>query len=370
MPRPRKPHLVRELSRHGAVVWYFRRDHGPRIRLKGAYGSPEFIAAYDAAARGKRLDPPSCVEKSAKGMLAWLIGQYMRSGPWAAFKPATRRQRENIFRHVIAKAGSEPYAAITRRTMVMSRDAAKATPAQANNMLKTMRGLFAWAISADLMETNPVKGVPFLKVEGEGFHAWTDEELDRYEAAYPLGTRERVAYAVLLYTGQRRGDVVKMGRQHVKDGVLTLRQEKTGMEVHLPILQPLREALLAGPTGDLAFIAGVNGRPMVKESFGTWFREVCDRAGVPDCSAHGLRKAGARRAAENGATTAELNAIFGWTGAKMASFYSGTANRRRLADGAMDKLLPSAPEDRQKERNGDSLFPHLISGAGSGAKKP
>ena len=93
----------------------------------------------------------------------------------------------------------------------MSRDAAKATPAQANNMFKTMRGLFAWAISADLMETNPVKGVPFLKVEGEGFHAWTDEELDRYEAAYPFGTRERVAYAVLLYTGQRRGDVVKMG---------------------------------------------------------------------------------------------------------------------------------------------------------------
>jgi integrase len=352
MPRPRKPRLVKEINRHGTVVWYYRDNHGPRIRLRGAYGSPEFIAAYDAAARGERLDPPSSAEKSAKGSLAWLIGQYMRSGPWAAFKPATRRQRENIFRHVVAKAGNKPYAAISRKTMVMSRDAAKSTPAQANNMLKVMRGLFAWAISVDLMEANPVEGVPFLKVEGEGFHPWTDEELDRFEATYPLGTRERVAYAVLLYTGQRRGDVVRMGRQHVRDGVLTLRQEKTGMEVHLPILKPLAEALGAGPTGDLAFIAGVNGRPMVKESFGTWFRGACNRAGAPNCSAHGLRKAGARRAAENGATAAELNAIFGWTGARMASLYTASADRKRLAGGAMGKLEKNEMETSYSRTSG------------------
>ena len=202
--------------------------------------------------------------------------------------------------------------------------------------------------------------MPFLKVESEGFHPWTDEELDRFEAAYPLGTRERVAYAVLLYTGQRRGDVVRMGRQHVKDGVLTIRQEKTGMEVHLPILKPLREALAAGPTGDLAFIAGSRGEPMVKESFGNWFRTVCNRAGVPDCSAHGLRKAGARRAAENGATTAELNAIFGWTGAKMASFYTASADRRRLAGGAMGKL--------EKNETETSYSRTSVQGAGSKAK--
>jgi integrase len=189
------------------------------------------------------------------------------------------------------------------------------------------------------LEVNPAKDVPFLKVEGGGFHAWTDEELDRFEATYPLGTRERLAYAVLLYTGQRRGDVVRMGRQHIdKDGCIALKQEKTGMDVTLPILKPLREALDAGPTGDLAFIVGARGLPMTKEAFGNWFRVVCNAADVPDCSAHGLRKSGARRAAEQGATTAELNAIFGWTGAKMASLYTESADRKRLAKGAMSKL--------------------------------
>ena len=207
--------------------------------MRGAYDSPEFLAAYDAAAEGKRLEPKR--ETGAKGTLKWLIEQYQRSGKWAEFKPATRKQRENIFRHVIAKAGDKPYAAISRKTMVESRDAAQATPAQANVMLKVMRALFDWAIDAEHIETNPAKGVPFLKVKGDGFHAWTDEEMDRFEATYPLGTRERVAYAVLLYTGQRRGDVVRMGRQHVRDGILTIRQEKTEMEVNLPILRPWRK---------------------------------------------------------------------------------------------------------------------------------
>jgi integrase len=193
--------LVKQINRHGTVVWYYRDGHGPRIRLRGAYGSPEFLAAYDAAHEGKRLDPPR--EKGVKGTLKWLIEQYQRSGPWAAFKPATRRQRENIFAHVISKAGDRPYAAISRKTMVESRDAAKATPAQANVMLKVMRGLFDFAIEAGHLEANPAKDVPFLKVASEGFHAWSDEELDRFEAAYPLGARERLAYAVLLYTGQR-----------------------------------------------------------------------------------------------------------------------------------------------------------------------
>jgi len=359
MPRPRKPHLVKQFNRHGTLVWYYRDGHGPRIRLKGAYGSPEFLAAYDAAARGERLEAPQA-NKGAKGSLKWLIEQYMRSGLWATFKPATRRQRETIFRHVIAKAGDKPFIAISRKTMAESRDAAKATPAQANVMLKVMRGLFGWAIEAGHMAENPVKDVQFLKMDGGGFPAWSEDQLDRFEATYSLGTRERLAYAVLLYTGQRRGDVVRMGRQHVKDGVLMIRQEKTGVEVHLPILKPLAEALAAGPTGDLAFIVGVRGQPMTKEAFGTWFRKVCNQAGVPDCSAHGLRKAGARRAAEQGATTAELNAIFGWTGAKMASLYTESADRKRLAKGAMGKL------EKNEKRTSYSLT--SLQGEGLAAK--
>src|SRR3977135_592665 len=89
--------------------------------------------------------------------------------------------------------------------------------------------------------------------------------------------------------------------------------------------------------GDLAFVATPTGGPMTKESFGNWFRLACKAAGVPG-AAHGLRKAGATRAANNGATEAELEAIFGWRGGRMASLYTRQADRVRLARHAMGKL--------------------------------
>jgi integrase len=142
---------------------------------------------------------------------------------------------------------------------------------------------------------------------------------------------------VLLYTGLRRGDAVRIGKQHVRDGVATIRTQKTGTEVHLPILPELQEAIDHGPTADLAFICGSNGKPMTKESFGNAFSDACRAAGV-NKSAHGLRKIGATRAANNGATVAALNSIFGWSGSKMASLYTANADRARLSREHMDKM--------------------------------
>ena len=253
------------------------------------------------------------------------------------------------------------FAAITRKDVVASRDAAKATPTQANVTLKVMRGLFQWAVDAGHMDENPARAVAFLKVESDGFHTWSEEELDRFEAAFPLGTRERLAYSVLLYTGQRRGDVVRMGRQHIgKDEYLHVKQEKTGEELYLPILNPLRAALETGPTGDLAFIVGANGLPMTKESFGNFFSDACRKAKVPG-SAHGLRKAGATRAAEQGATHEDLKAIFGWTTSKMVDVYVRKADQRRLASAAMTKL--------EKNEAGPPYALTSVQGEGTAAKR-
>jgi integrase len=142
---------------------------------------------------------------------------------------------------------------------------------------------------------------------------------------------------VLFYTGLRRGDAAILGRQHVRDGVIVTRTEKTRQTVTIPLLPELAEIIAATRTGDLALIATNNGRPMTKESFGNWFRNACRAAGVPG-TAHGLRKAGATRAANNGATEAELEAIFGWRGGRMASLYTRHADRTRLARQAMEKM--------------------------------
>ena len=144
-----------------------------------------------------------------------------------------------------------------------------------------MRGLFRWALDAEIVAVDPTAGVKNpQRPKNGGFEAWTEDDVAAYEARWPAGTKERVWLAVLLYTGLRRGDAVVIGRQHVRDGVATLRTEKTGTEVNIPILPILSEALAVGPTGDLAFIVGENGRPLTKESFGNMFRAACNEAGV------------------------------------------------------------------------------------------
>jgi integrase len=140
---------------------------------------------------------------------------------------------------------------------------------------------------------------------------------------------------VLLYTGLRRGDAVRLGKQHVKAG--EIKTEKTGQIVPVQILPVLAKTLGVGPTGDLTFIVGERGQPFTKESFGNLFRDACRAAGVPG-SAHGLRKIAATRAANAGASEATLEAIFGWSGGRMASLCTRKANRKRLAREGMHKL--------------------------------
>lgn len=167
----------------------------------------------------------------------------------------------------------------------------------------------------------------------------TEEHVAAYERRWPIGTRQRVWLDVLLYTGLRRGDAVRFGRQHVRDRIGAIKTEKSGftVTVTLPILPVLAETLSEGPCGDLTFIAGARGEPLTKESFGNLFRLACKAAGVPG-SAHGVRKIAATRAANRGATVAQLEAIFGWTGGTMASLYTRSADRQRLAIEAMHKL--------------------------------
>jgi len=180
--------------------------------------------------------------------------------------------------------------------------------------------------------------------QSDGFAPWSEDDIAAYESRWPIGTRQRVWLDVLIYTGLRRGDAVRFGRQHVRNGVGTIKTEKTGTEVTLPILPVLDATLKAGPCGDLTFIAGENGRPLTKESFGNLFRKACRDAGLHNRSAHGLRKSAATRAANAGATVAELEAIFGWQGGTMAALYTRAADRRRLAQGAMHKLARTSDE--------------------------
>ena len=160
MPRPRPPHLHRETSRHGKTIWYVRVGKGRRIRIKATYGSPEFDRDYQMALSDERPEPAG---KAARGTLGWLWALYRQSIAWHDLSMATRKQRENIMLHVLKSAGSEPLSRIDRNAIQKGRDRRADTPSQAKNFISTVRGLFTWAVDADLARNDPTQGITFKK---------------------------------------------------------------------------------------------------------------------------------------------------------------------------------------------------------------
>jgi len=336
MPRKLPPFAYREINRHGNAAFYFRRGKGKRIRLPD-FGDPAFDEKYREALAASPADAKPAA--AGNSTLKWLITRYRETGDYRGLSQATRKQRDNIFKGVVTKAGHHPYKAISRKVIVNGREDRAATPAQARNFLDAMRGLFRWAVEAELVDVDPTAGVknPRRPKTG-GFAAWTEDDVRAFEKRWPAGTKERVWLHVLLYTGLRRGDAVTIGKQHVRDGVATIKTEKTGTEVSITILPTLADTLRIGPTGDLAFIVGENGKPLTKETFGNYFRVACNEAGLKGKSAHGVRKIGAERAALAGATEKELEAMFGWNGPAMPSLYTKNAERKRLAQAGSERL--------------------------------
>jgi integrase len=345
MPKQLPLHVHAERTRHSKIVFYFRRGQGPRQRLP-EYGSPAFDAAYAACLTGQPQRP---VKEPAES-LAWLIARYKTSAHWAGLAPSTRAMRDNILKHVITNAGDVPYKAITRKHINAGIDARK--PHAGNSFRKVMSQLFSWALSMDMVEANPVTEANRNKVKSDGFHSWTVAEVETFCRCWPAGSRERLAMMLLLFTGLRRSDVYRIGRQHVSGGVLSIKTVKTGQTIHVPMFRALREAIEATATADLAFMATEHGRPFKSAaSFGNWFGQACRKAGVPG-RAHGLRKAGATIAANSGATAHELMAMFGWKQISQAEVYTREADRVRLSARPAEQIANAFPPHHEQRTKG------------------
>lgn len=352
MPRPRKPHLHHERNRHGQWTWYVRKGKGKRYRLRAEFGSDEFNRQYDLAIQGKL---PQRGQATA-GTLRWLWDAYRKTDPWKVLSSATRKQRENIMLHVLKISGDVAFGAITSEDITAGLDRRADTPSAARNFLDTMRGLYRWAKSRSHVRQDPTADVkPPKRRRNAGFAAWTQEDVTAYQKRWPLGTPQRVWLDVLLYTGLRRGDAAEIGPKHIKNGHIEILTEKSQemVLVTLPILDVLQTTLDAGPIGTETWIIGARGNRFVKEAFGNAFSEAATAAGVKK-SAHGVRKIAATIAAENGATESELDALFGWTGGRMAAHYTKNANRAKLAKQSAEKLksIPSPlAKVRDQEQN-------------------
>ena len=198
------------------------------------------------------------------------------------------------------------------------------------------------AIDIGIRGDDPTRDVKAIRIKSGGHHSWTDLEIAQFERCHAIGSRARLALALLLYTGQRRGDVIRMGAQHVRGGTLYVKQEKAGAELAIPMHPDLAAVIAATPSGHLTFLTTTMGGPFAATTFTHWFRRECDRAGLPHCSAHGLRKAAARRLAEAGCTAHEIGAITGHASLAELVRYTKAADQRRLAEAAMAKTRTSA----------------------------
>ena len=176
-------------------------------------------------------------------------------------------------------------------------------------------------------------------MRSKGFHTWTDEEVEKFRAAHPTGSKARLALELFLGTGAARQDAAAMTRANIRGPRLHYGRGKTGQEVDLPILPELAKELAHLPRDQMMLLAhGPQAKGYTINSLGNWFRDMCSEADLPHCSAHGLRKCGARRLAEAGATENELAAFLAHSSTREAARYTAAANRSKLTDSAMAKL--------------------------------
>ncbi|MBF9023525.1 tyrosine-type recombinase/integrase [Rhodobacterales bacterium FZCC0069] len=337
-------YVIEDRDRHGNVRIYLRKPGQGKIRLHAEPGTQEFIQEYRDAFNGL-IRPKSAkplTNSAATNSFKWLCEQYFCSAEYMQLAPRTRHVRRLILEGICRQHGAKPYDLMEPRHVRKIRDTKASAPEAANALVKALRQVFNFAIEYELANSNPARDVPYLQSKGDGFHSWSVDEVAQFEAHHPIGSKARLALALLLYTGQRRSDVVRMGPQHVKDGYLNFTQEKNKarkpVKLSLPILPELQHVLDQTDTGHLSFLVTQHGRPFTANGFGNWFRKQCDAAGLKHCSAHGLRKAGAAIAAENGATERQLMAMFGWSTLKEASRYTRSARQKILATAGMQHL--------------------------------
>jgi integrase len=326
------------IDRHGKARYYFRRPGFKRVPLPGLPWAPEFMEKYETALAnaspiviGIRRTRPGTIEDA--------VARYLGSVTFAGLSPTTQAKRRATLEKFRVEHGDKRIAKLRRDHVATL--LGRLRPFAQRNVLKALRAVMAFALSDGLIDSDPTVGVKLERIKDTGgFKTWADVHIEAYRNQHKLGTRARLALELLYGTMQRRGDVIRLGRQHVQHGVLSLRQQKTGAQVDIPVLPELEAAIEAMPKAEhLAFLVTEFGKPFTAEGFGNWFRQQCKTVGLPaDLSAHGLRKAGATRLAEHGCSDHEIMAWGGWTSLKEVQRYTIAANRKRLAQDAAKKL--------------------------------
>jgi integrase len=350
MTRIRLPYVHAFIDRHGKARQYFRRRGFQQMALPGLPGSAEFMKAYQMAmASGEETGRVEIgAARSLPGTVAAAVSSYYGSLGFANLAEGTKRERRRILEHFRVAHGDKRIALLKRAHIEKMVAAKSSTPGAASNFLVAIQALLRYAMAIGFRTDDPTVRIPRPKTRSAGIYTWTEQDIAAFEACHPVGSRARLALALLLYTAQRRGDVVTLGRQHIRDGVIHIHQRKTGNVLQIPIHPELQRSLDAMPAENLTFLVNHYGKPLTPDAFAVWFRRECSKAGLPKyASVHGLRKAACRRLAEAGRSEKEISAISGHLSLREVARYTKAADQARMARSAM-AAMPGRTEPEQK----------------------
>lgn len=335
------PHASPYTDRHGKRRWRFRKG-GFSAELGTEYGSDEFVMRYEAALEGHRARGLIGVERTKPGSVSALVASYYRSPDFLGLSDSTKRVYRGVIEKFRSEHGDKPVRAMQRRHVQKILAEKSETPNAANNLRKRLITLLDHAVSLDWRADNPARATKPYRVDSTGFHTWDEGEIARFFEVHKPGTMAHRTVTLMLYTGAARVDAVKLGPWNLKGGRIEYRRQKTarsgGVLVSIPMHDDLHEVLSA-LAEDRPFLATNRGEARAAESLGNYMRKWCDDAGLTACTAHGLRKACARRLAEAGATAHEIGAVTGHKTLSEVQRYTAEAQREGMADSAFDKLM-------------------------------
>jgi len=335
-----RPFLSSYKDRHGKERWRFRRGKLTRA-IPGLPGEPHFEVAYNDALAGRTTaaavirHPNHALPRTLKA--AWRLATAHDNMDWQKLGKSSRdsyiERAERLLAMEIAPGctyADAPIADLRRRHVKQLLGAMSDRPHAAYDAFVVLRKMVLVALDEEWIEIDPTHRVKY-RPKPAGHRAWTDAERATFEARWPLGSRPRTVYALALYTGQRRSDLVRYRWNDFKSDTLPVTQQKTGKELRLPILPQLREALNAADrSSDLVV-------PLDADTLTNYWLAWTRECGLEGCTLHGLRKTLGKILAEEGATTRELMEMLGHDSISHAELYSKEAEQARLAKRAMGK---------------------------------
>jgi integrase len=327
--------MKRQLPAHvydkGGVL-YFQRRGWETVRINAKPHTPEFAREYAIILSGAR---PAYAGKQT---FTALVAAYKRSSKWRDLSPRSKSDYQKVLDWVIDKLGPLPVARMERKDVIRAQMANADTLRFANYIVQVLRILMEYAIDLGWRKsgTNPAKGVKSLPSARPPREAWPVDLVQAYRAA--ASGRALLIFELCIGTGQRIGDVLRMGWADIEGDGINVRQGKTGARLWVPLTPRLRAVLAEAPRIGLTFCAwGPRGQPTHYRTAADLVMAVRRKIGAEAYDMHGLRYAAAAELAALGCNDELIMAVTGHKTSAMVARYAGPARQKARAKEAQEK---------------------------------